>query len=53
MNEEIVRVCAWCRRLTDADGQPGERWNGGGVATHGICKRCLALNFPQWSDEEP
>jgi hypothetical protein len=43
----LVRVCAWCRRICDGSGV----WRRGRVLpsqtpTHGICPRCIDRFFP-------
>ena len=49
MTDEMITLCAWCKRIRTKDG----RWEDAGeehsntIFTHGICPDCLKEQDPQ------
>ena len=44
----IVRMCCHCRRVWTADGWRSPPEPPRGLATHGICRECFVIHYPEF-----
>lgn len=44
----IVRMCCHCRRIRTASGWQHEPMPAGLPVSHGICRECYVVNYPEY-----